>query len=71
MSCFSVLGVSEGASPEECKRAYRRLCRKYHPDNGGDIEMYERVQKAYEQSKAYKPLGKKMLRHQTLFTYCF
>jgi DnaJ-domain-containing protein 1 len=39
-----VLGVREGASPEEVKRAYHRLCNKNHPDRiraldlGSDFE---------------------------------
>ncbi|MBN2843802.1 MAG: molecular chaperone DnaJ [Sedimentisphaerales bacterium] len=49
---YEVLGVNRDASPEEFKRAYRRLALKYHPDkNPGDAEaekMFKECAEAYE-----------------------
>ena len=52
---YSVLGVDRKASPDEIKKAYRKLARKYHPDtNPGDKRAEERFK---EISAAYDVLG--------------
>ncbi len=36
--CYEILGVEYGASHDEIKKAYRELCKKYHPDTAKESE---------------------------------
>lgn len=46
---YKILGVSKNASPEEIKRAYRRLAHQYHPDkSGGDEQKFKEINEAYQ-----------------------
>ncbi|KAL3942704.1 MAG: hypothetical protein SGBAC_003149 [Bacillariaceae sp.] len=47
-SYYDVLGVSKTSSPQEIKKAYRKLALKNHPDKGGKEEDFKEITKAYE-----------------------
>jgi molecular chaperone DnaJ len=46
---YEVLGVGKDASPDEIKKAFRRLAVQYHPDKeGGDETKFKEINEAYE-----------------------
>src|SRR3954453_7538154 len=46
---YAILGVSRTATPDEIKKAYRRLARQLHPDvNPSEEERFKEVTAAYE-----------------------
>lgn len=76
---FRLLGLSSDASLEDIKKARRKLCAKYHPDQGGDAVMFNKINEAYSIVMEYKksgakPIGgsnkqniKSCVRHKDLF----
>ncbi len=64
---YEVLGISRNASPEEIKKAYRDLSKKYHPDRNPDDssaeEKFKEIAEAYtvlsdaEKRKIYNNYG--------------
>lgn len=59
---YKILGVSEGASADDVKKAYRQLAKKYHPDaNPGNKTAEERFK---EVSEAYYVLSDQKKRRE-------
>ena len=54
-SPYEVLGVRQGASPDEIKTAYRKLVKQYHPDSykGHPLEQLAK-EKMQEVNEAYE-----------------
>ena len=44
---YTTLGVNKQATPDEIKKAYRKLASQHHPDKGGDKEKFQEIQSAY------------------------
>lgn len=47
MSHYDTLGISKTATPDEIKRAYRKLASQHHPDKGGDTAKFQEIEEAY------------------------
>jgi len=60
-SLYDTLDVSQDASAEEIKKAYRRLARKYHPDVNKDAGSEEKFK---ERNAAYEILSDEQKRRQ-------
>lgn len=56
---YSILGVSQSASDDEVKKAYRELARKYHPDNYQNNPLADLAEeKMKEINEAYDTITK-------------
>ena len=44
---YQTLGVGKKATPEQIKKAYRRLALLHHPDRGGSDEKFKDIAEAY------------------------
>lgn len=48
MDHYQTLGVAKDATPDEIKKAYRKLASQHHPDKGGDTATFQSIQAAYD-----------------------
>lgn len=48
MSHYQTLGIDKNASPEDIKKAYRKLASIHHPDKGGNTATFQKIQSAYD-----------------------
>ncbi|KAJ1491463.1 DnaJ domain-containing protein [Baffinella frigidus] len=60
---YAILGLAFGASPEEIKKAHKKMALMYHPDKvqakGGDPEVasakFREIQESYQVSSRLSP----------------
>lgn len=45
---YEILGISEDASPEEIKKAFKKAAVKHHPDRWGDKKKFQEMNEAYQ-----------------------
>jgi curved DNA-binding protein len=45
---YNTLGIDRTASPDDIKRAYRKMAAQHHPDRGGNTEKFQEIQAAYD-----------------------
>lgn len=72
MNPYRILGVADNSPLNVCKKAWRALTRKYHPDNGGDAVKFDEVNKALELIESgfqVQGITKKALHHKTMMTF--
>jgi DnaJ-class molecular chaperone len=48
MDYYKTLGVEKNSTPDDIKKAYRKLASQHHPDKGGDTIRFQEIQAAYE-----------------------
>lgn len=57
MDYYKILGVSHSATPEEIKKAYKKLALKHHPDKNQETDSAKAEERFKEIGKAYEVLS--------------
>lgn len=68
---YRILGLKQGASDEDIRKAYRRKAMQYHPDRNDSPqahEMFIRVTEAYEYLTSH-PHGRNITEEETIRNY--
>lgn len=48
MNNYEILGLPKGATPDQIKKAYRKLAMQHHPDKGGSQAAFLKIKQAYD-----------------------
>jgi hypothetical protein len=48
---YRIMELDPGASQSNIRKAYRRLVIEHHPDKGGNVEKFKKLQNAYNKLK--------------------
>src|SRR6201998_4885186 len=65
---YAILGVKKKATPEEIRKAFRKLARKYHPDvNPGDKKAEEKFKEISEATDVLSDAKKRKIYDQVGF----
>lgn len=70
---FEKLGLEKGASPEEVKKAYRKLAMEHHPDRNPDDptaeEKFKEIKEAYERITQPEKFANENINQRSQYSY--
>jgi DnaJ-class molecular chaperone len=47
---YKYFNISNNITLDELKKQYRKLCLKYHPDKGGNTEIFQAINREYKEA---------------------